>query len=153
MTWVRTTPVTEVAAQIIRSLTFGFLSVAAYRSKAADRRTQITELEAKRRKLLQLFYDDKISAEGSHNEEQRLAAKIAAIDVITEPDIETAPPEQFERVLELLPDIDLGYILDAASDTERRTLLDAFVPTVNAYGAHLEVEVRGAPRLNVALPK
>jgi hypothetical protein len=39
----------------------------------------------------------------------------------------------------------------AATDTERRTLLDEFVSQLHVYDDHLEVEVRGAPKLNVAL--
>ncbi len=117
----------------------------------ADRRRQITELETQRRKLLQLFYADQISADAFHDEEQRLTNQITALGTI-EPEPEASElPEQFERVVEILNELDLGTIWDAATDTERRTLLGEFVPTVNVYGDHLEVVVRGAPKLNVAL--
>lgn len=117
----------------------------------ADRRRQITELENQRRKLLQLFYADKISSEGFHDEEQRLTNQIAALDII-EPEPEPADlPQQFDRVVEILNELDWDTIWDAATDTERRTLLDEFVPTVSVHPDHLEVEVRGAPKLNVAL--
>ena len=116
-----------------------------------DRRRQTTDLETQRRKLLQLFYADQISADGFHAEEQRLTQQITALDAI-EPEPEpTELPEQFDRVVEILTALDLDTIWDAATDTERRTLLDEFVPAVSVYGDHLEVEVRGAPKLNVAL--
>jgi hypothetical protein len=54
-------------------------------------------------------------------------------------------------VLDLLAEIDGNIIWDAAADTERRTLLDEFVPHINVYADHLEVEIRGAPKLSVAL--
>lgn len=117
----------------------------------ADRRRQITELENQRRKLLQLFYADQISADGFHQEEQRLSNQIAALDAI-EPEPDTSElPEQFDQVVEILNELDWDTIWNAATDTERRTLLDEFVPTVNVHPDHLEVEVRGAPKLNVAL--
>ena len=117
----------------------------------ADRRRQITELENQRRKLLQLFYADQISADGFHQEEQRLSNQIAALEVI-EPEPDTSElPEQFDQVVEILNELDWDTIWNAATDTERRTLLDEFVPTVNVHPDHLEVEVRGVPKLNVAL--
>ena len=69
-----------------------------------------------------------------------------------EPEPEPTPSiDQFERVLTLLSELDWDAIWEAATDQERRTLLDEFVGQVNVFSDHLEVEVRGAPKLNVAL--
>ena len=46
---------------------------------------------------------------------------------------------------------DLDQIREADTETERRTLLDEYISAVQVYGDHLEVEVRGAPKINVAL--
>lgn len=54
-------------------------------------------------------------------------------------------------MLALLSDFDWDAVWEAATDQERRTLLDEFVGQVNVFGDHLEVVVRGAPKLNVAL--
>jgi hypothetical protein len=37
-----------------------------------------------------------------------------------------------------------AIIWDAATDTERRILLDELVPRVEVHADHLEVEIRGA---------
>lgn len=51
----------------------------------------------------------------------------------------------------MLTNLDLDAIWDAATDNERRALLDEFIPLVDVFPDHLEVALRGAPKLNVAL--
>ncbi len=120
--------------------------------RQADRRRQISELDEDRRKLLQLHYAGNISAEGFQQEEQRLSQQITVLSAIGDPaPQEAARTDQFEQVLAMLASIDWDRIWDAATDEERRILLDEFVPRVEVHPDHLEVEVRGAPKLNVAL--
>jgi hypothetical protein len=117
--------------------------------------TLTTELETKRRKLLELYYADQIPADLFAEEQQRITTQLAAME---ESGPASATPadtydlaEQFDRVAQLLADIDLEQIWEAATETERRTLLDEYVSAVRVYADHLEVEVRGAPKINVAL--
>lgn len=44
-----------------------------------------------------------------------------------------------------------GTFWEAATETERKALLDEYIAGVNVFSDHLEVEVRGAPDLNVVL--
>lgn len=121
--------------------------------RQADRHSQIGELEQQRAKLLQLYYGDKISAEGFETEEQRLDAEIIALRTNDQTDAVQASDltARFDEILNVLRGLDLDAIWEAATDTERRTLLDEFVPQLHVFDDHLEVEVRGAPKLNVAL--
>jgi hypothetical protein len=50
-----------------------------------------------------------------------------------------------------LAELDWDVIWDAATDTERRTLLDEFLVRLDVFPDHLEVDIRGAGKLNVAL--
>ena len=120
--------------------------------RSLERNRQIRELEQQRAVLLQLRYSGNISDEGFGQEELRIAARIAALQLVEQPNDDEPPQlDQFEAVLELLQSLDWEVIWDAATDAERRILLDEFVPVVEVYPDHLEVEIRGAPKLNVAL--
>jgi site-specific DNA recombinase len=122
------------------------------RRQSAQRKKQ-TELETKRRKLLELYYADQIPADLFAEEQRRITTHLAALEQ-SEPDSPTPADDlaaQFEQVAQLLASIDLDQIWEAATETERRTLLDEYISAVQVYGDHLEVEVRGAPKINVAL--
>ncbi len=65
-------------------------------------------------------------SDGFHDEQQRPTNQITALDVI-EPERETYElPEQFDRVVEILNELDWDTIWDAATDTEG--LLDGSCP-------------------------
>ena len=51
----------------------------------------------------------------------------------------------------MLQQLDIGTIWDEATTQERRQLLKAFLNAVYFFPDHLEIEVLGAPRLNIAL--
>ncbi len=124
----------------------------AHGRRQADQRRQITDLERQRHKLLQLYYADQITPEGFQNEERRIADQITALTADEAPDPPQADTaDQFDHVVALLAEIEWDQIWEAATDAERRVLLDEFIPTVEVHRDHLEVEVRGAPKLNVAL--
>jgi hypothetical protein len=42
-------------------------------------------------------------------------------------------------------------IWDAATESERRVLIDEMIEAIESHGDHLRVTVRGAPSLNVTL--
>ena len=118
----------------------------------AERDRRVSKLETERRKLFELYYADRITPESFHAEDLRIGTQLAALQGQREPEPEAAPTvDQFERVLALLSDVDLDTIWNAATNQERRTLLDEFVGQVNVFADHLEVEVRDAPKMNVAL--
>jgi len=122
----------------------------------ADQTRKIEKLESRISKLLEGYYDENISAETFRKEEQHLNDQLAVLRATVaqtspaDPNPSTAE-DQFEQVLTLLQNLDWDTIWEAATDTERRTLLDEFVTRIDVHPDHLEVIVRGAPKLNVAL--
>jgi hypothetical protein len=124
-----------------------------------DRRTAAERLGAlaeKRRKLLDLYYGDKISPEGFANAERELADQIEAVR--SESDVATASEaaqddlsQRFEAVVTLLQSLDLASLWAAADEGERRVLVDELVESVTVWEDHLSVVVAGAPALNVTL--
>jgi site-specific DNA recombinase len=121
--------------------------------RQSTRLRQHAEIETKRRKLLELYYSDKISADLFADEQDILTTQLAALkDPDDKPTFQpTDLVAQFERVTEILSNMDLDQIWEAATETERRLLLDEYIAGVHVYPDHLEFEVRGAPRLNVGL--
>jgi hypothetical protein len=129
-----------------------------------DRRTaaeRLSALSVKRRKLLDLYYRDSISAELFAEEEQRLAEQIQAVrsesersESEREEASETAQDDLsrcFEAVVSLMQSVDLACLWEAAEDSERRVLVDELVEAVTVFCDHLEVKVSGSPTLNVTL--
>jgi site-specific DNA recombinase len=118
-------------------------------AKAIDR------LAERRRKLLSLHYDDKISADLFAEQEADLTNQINALR-------DRAPTEQppgpvddlatrFEEVVESLIDLDLNRLWQAATDQERRILIEELLDSLEVLPDRLVVGVHGAPKLNVAL--
>lgn len=120
--------------------------------KAAD----IDELIARRRKLLALHYDDKIDADHFHQAEQEVnreidAARELADTVRERTEAQVTASAQFERVRDLLATIDVPTLWAAATPIERRQLLDELLQGLTVYPDHIEVNIHGAPTLNVAV--
>jgi site-specific DNA recombinase len=110
----------------------------------------------RRRKLLELYYQGKISADGFKEEEDRLMADIESAraqvakesaELRTKDDLE----QKFDRVAEILSNLDVEAIWKAANDKERRVLVEELVECVVVFPDHLEITVSGAPPLNVLL--
>lgn len=121
-----------------------------------DADLSLPQLSKKRQKLLELYYSDRISAELFHLEEQRLTAAIGAAteEQSIEQAVEVAAgelEEKFEQVAAILMALDIDQLWQAATDAERRTLIEELVQHVAIFPDHLEVTVAGAPRLNVLL--
>lgn len=116
----------------------------------------MADLQAQRRKLLSLHYEDRIGADLFAEEEARLTRRIEA--ATAEADADQAETQQaddvarrFHDVAAALADLDVDRAWEAATDQERRVLLEEFLDSVTVLPDHLEVTVHGAPRLNVLL--
>lgn len=111
-------------------------------------------VSAKRRKLLDLYYQDGISAELFAEEEARLCASIeAARNEASEEEaqgrMQSDLEMRFEQVAAILRDLDVEAVWKAAEDHERRVLIEELVEWVSVFPDHLEVTVSGAPPLHV----
>jgi len=56
---------------------------------------------------------------------------------------------RFEEVAQVLADLDIERSWAAATEMERRILIEELVESVTVLSDHLEVNVSGAPRLHV----
>lgn len=113
-------------------------------------------LDRRRRKLLELHYAYRISAQLFAEEERRIAEQIEAIR--NEGERLTAKEEEldeiaapFEQLASFLRDLDLDRIWAEATDQERRRLVEEMVEGVVVFPDHLVVAIFGAPKLNIAL--
>ena len=114
----------------------------------------LASLSDRRRKLLELYYADRITPEGFQEEEQRLALAIEAARAQATQEGVTARSrneleERFERVALVLRELDVEAVWRAANDRERRVLVEELVQSVTVFPDHLEVAVTGVPPLNV----
>jgi site-specific DNA recombinase len=122
------------------------------------RRTEgaLPDLADRRRKLLDLYYSGRIDAELFAGEEERLADEIRALREEDERLREEAArrseiSRHFDEVLGILRELNLDEIWAEATDQERRVLVEELLDVLAIFPDHLEVTVRGAPRLNVTL--
>jgi site-specific DNA recombinase len=128
---------------------------------AAPRRTRraapamtLKKLNDERRKLLDLYYAERISAEGFQQEETRIAAAIETVrDQLAleghEERLKTDLEVQFEEVARILSDLDMETIWAEADDRERRILVENLLESIKVFPDHLEVKVVGSPAINV----
>lgn len=112
-------------------------------------------LREQRRKLLDLYYTDKISADQFGEEQARLTVQIENL----EHEANTAAVQQahaddltarFEQLAQLLDATDLADLWEHATEQERRTILDELLDDVTVHPDRLSVTIHGAPPLNVA---
>lgn len=120
------------------------------------RDAHVAELQARRRKLLELHYADKIGADLFAEEENRLRQHIALAEAEEQRQEEASRQadevsRRFEEVAALLASLDVEAVWKEASTEERRVLVHELVEEVSLFPDHLEVAVAGAPRLNVTL--
>ena len=117
---------------------------------------QLDRLIERRRKLLDLYYADRLSAELFAEEEARLGSQIEAVrreleERKAEQDRLSDVAAKFEEVGRILREMDVDRLWAEATDVERRVLVEELVESVAMYPDHLEVRVTGVPRLNVTL--
>jgi hypothetical protein len=116
----------------------------------------LEDLAERRRKLLELYYGGRLSAELFAEEEARLSSQIEAVrSEGEEQEAEQARlsdvAAKFEEVARILREMDVDRLWAEATDLERRVLVEELLESVAMYPDHLEVTVSGAPRLNVTL--
>jgi site-specific DNA recombinase len=122
--------------------------------RARRPRHGVEDLVAQRRKLLRLYYDDKIGAELFAEEEARLSVAIREAQRETEDaHVEAARTDdlarRFDDVARLLATLDVDKTWKAATDVERRVLIDEFIEEISVLPDYLDVKVHGAPPLHV----
>ena len=146
----------QLQASIRERLSGGGRSVraSARRTRRAAPHVTLETLGDQRRKLLQLFYAGRISAEGFHEEESRLAASIEvarmqAAEETGEDHTESDQHTRFEDVVSTLRELDAHALWQASEDRERRRLVEEMVTGLIVFPDHLEVTVTGAPTHNV----
>jgi site-specific DNA recombinase len=115
-----------------------------------------SRIDGKRRKLLDLYYADKISADLFAQEDRRLRNELELAEVEAERlEAEALKLDdiarRFDDVATILASLDVVVIWEAATQVERRVLVEELLTEIALYPDHLEVEVFGAPRLNVLL--
>ena len=123
--------------------------------RAAPAKT-LKVLNDERRKLLDLYYAARISADGFQQEEKRIASAIEVVreQMATEGDEERQKSElevRFEEVARILSDLDMDAVWAEANERERRVLVQNLIEWIKVYPDHLEVKVSGSPSINVLL--
>ena len=111
---------------------------------------------ALRQRLLDLYYEDKITPDAFEEEERRLTTLIGTLQTAHDEHAEQAQArselaQRFEQVAELLASIDIDTIWNEADEKERRVLVEDLVDAVYIYADHLQVVACGAPPLRVNL--
>jgi len=114
------------------------------------------KLADRRRKLLDLHHADKITPELFGEEEARIlraieAAQAAAGEEEAQDDQDGTLAARFEEVAALLGELDVERFWEAATQAERRVLIEELVESVAFFPDHLEIVVAGVPKLNVLL--
>ncbi len=123
---------------------------------APEAAAALERLHARRRRLLSLHFEDRISAEQFGEEQAALTLQIESVTAEINRSSEQrrqaeAVGAHFEQVAALLETLDLERLWAEATIVERRALLDELVEGVSVFPDHLEVTVAGAPTLNVLL--
>ena len=116
----------------------------------------LTSLATKKRKLLDLYYSDRIDGSTFSVEERRLSAQMALLEAELEEQHEKKAKEQakqasFTALVEQFAEIDFDKIWDEATPSERRVLIEDFLENIYLYPDRLTVQVVGAPAIMVTL--
>ena len=117
-------------------------------------RHSVEDLEAQRRKVLRLFYDDRIGADLFAEEEARLNAAIGAAraesDAVAK-ELERSDDlvRRFDEVAAQLAARDVERVWNAATEVERRVLIDEFLDEILVLPDYLDITVHGSPPLHV----
>ncbi len=125
-------------------------------SKGPSAASVIASLRVKERKLLELFYADKIDQDSFAHESTRLTTQRSALQAQVDA-FELAQRSssqalsKFDHVSILLNDLNLDEFWEEASPAERRILVDDLVDSVNIFPDRLTVQVAGAPPILVTL--
>jgi hypothetical protein len=124
--------------------------------QAVERDAALASLRQRQRKLLDLYYEDRISSEAFGPEEARIAAQIRALDADAASAAAAARERKvrearFNEVVDVLTTADIEELWEASTADERLILVEDFVDSVSIFPDHLEVKVAGASPLLVEL--
>ena len=116
----------------------------------------ITSLRTKERKLLDLYYADKIDQDGFAEESKRLTTQRHSLESeVADQELALRTKEwaslKFGEVSEVLAALNFEELWDEASMAERRILIEDLVDSVNIFPDQLTVQVVGAPPILVTL--
>jgi DNA invertase Pin-like site-specific DNA recombinase len=116
----------------------------------------IASLKKKERKLLDLYYADKIDQDGFAQESTRLTtqrvtiqSEIDAAELAQRTSVQAL--NKFDQVSLLLSNLNVDAFWEEASPGERRILINDLVDSVNIFPDRLTVQVLGAPPILVTL--
>jgi hypothetical protein len=103
---------------------------------------------------LRLFYDDRIGADLFAEEEARVAPAIAAARAEGEARSRESEESRdlqrhFDEVAAMLNGLDVERTWQAATEVERRILIDEFLEEISVLPGYVDVKVHGAPPLHV----
>jgi len=123
--------------------------------RAAPAKT-LKVLNDERRKLLDLYYAQKITADGFQQEETRIATAIESVRQQMalegqEEQLKSDLEVRFEEVARMLADLDMDAVWAEAEDRERRILVQNLLEWIKVFPDHLEVKVFGSPAFHVLL--
>jgi site-specific DNA recombinase len=126
----------------------------AHGRRRRDPEGTLRRLSDQRRKLLGLYYEDRIDSEFFEEEEARLSAAIkaardeASVDRANEAS-RSELERRFEQVAAVLAELNIDQVWEAAEEHERQVLVQELLESVTVFPDHLEVTVAGAPPVNV----
>ena len=114
----------------------------------------VAKLRQTRQKLLDLYYADNISPSMFADEERLLTKQIETHELQAAAAIEARQRQNIladhsGRVAAQLRELDIDRIWEAASATEKRTLVNELVECVIVHPDRLQVAINGAPPLTV----
>lgn len=127
----------------------------AVRTRRASAST-LAKLSEERRKLLDLYFKGKISEDGFQEAESRIEVEIRAATEQARQEAgakrqATELEAKFEQVAKILETLDVDLIWKAATDQERKILIDNFVESITVFPEHFEITIAGSPPL-IVLP-
>ena len=114
----------------------------------------VDDLQGQRRKLLRLYYDDKIGSDLFAEEEARLSVAIREArreaDATRAETVRTDDVDRhFDEVAAVLASLDIDRTWSVATEVERRVLIDEFIEEITVLPDYLDVKVHGAPAVHV----
>ena len=120
------------------------------------RESALRKLRTEQRKLLELHYAGRLTAELFEQEERRLAGKIEALlaeqaNLEREREHRRQLREGFEEVAKVLEALGFEAIWEDANEREKRVLVEELLESVAFFPDHVEVTPKGVPALNVLL--
>jgi hypothetical protein len=116
----------------------------------------VSDLRERRRKLLDLHYAGKLSADLFAEQEAALSLQLRSLEaelaeVAQRLEERNEIAQAFEDVARHLADLDIDEIWAEADERERWIIASDLLDEIAFFPDHLEVKVSGAPRMNVTL--